>query len=261
MPDNSGRVLNTRSLTTAHRRLAAVLQPRMRVLDAGCGTGAITRGIAGAVGPDGHALGMDINPNLIDEARQLHEGTPCLEFRVGDAFATTLPVDSAPFDIATAARVLQWLAEPDAAVRSLAGAVRRGGGRVIVLDYSHEAMVWDPAPPDSMRRFYDAFLRWRSDAGMDNRMADHLAGLFADAGLADVRVHPEHETTRRGDPDFDTRIALWAHIADGRGRPMVEDGYLTETERETAAAEYRDWIRDTAVSQTLYLLAVEGVVP
>ena len=40
------QVLNRRTLEIDHRVLAGVLRPGMSVLDVGCGTGAITAGIA-----------------------------------------------------------------------------------------------------------------------------------------------------------------------------------------------------------------------
>ncbi|WP_281427084.1 hypothetical protein [Paenibacillus solanacearum] len=39
---------------------------------------------------------------------------------------------------------------------------------------------------------------------------------------------------------------------------MVKDGFITESERASAEREYRDWVNETAMSQTMYLLAVEG---
>lgn len=74
------------------------------------------------------------------------------------------------------------------------------GGRVLVLDYNHEKIAWDPEPPATVRRFYDAFLAWRAEAGMENAIADRLAAMFAQAGLQDVTVTPQHEATTRGEP-------------------------------------------------------------
>lgn len=39
---------------------------------------------------------------------------------------------------------------------------------------------------------------------------------------------------------------------------MVKDGFITESNRSTAENEYREWANETAMSQTMYLLAVEG---
>src|SRR5207245_1525814 len=90
--------------------------------------------------------GVDVNAAMIEKARAAHGGVPGLSFEVADAGA--LPFDTA-FDIVTAARVLQWLADPATAVRSMTAAAKRGG-RVVVLDFNHEKAAWTPEPPASM---------------------------------------------------------------------------------------------------------------
>ena len=70
------RILSRRTLQADHRRLAAVLRPGMSVLDAGCGTGAITADIARMVGPEGHVLGIDRDESLLVQARQEHHAIP-----------------------------------------------------------------------------------------------------------------------------------------------------------------------------------------
>jgi ubiquinone/menaquinone biosynthesis C-methylase UbiE len=109
MPEGSQKILNARSLQTANRHLAALLQPGMCVLDIGCGTGAITRGIAAAVGPHGRVVGVDVNADLIAEAQQAYDDVPNLSFAAHDAYH--LPFRDA-FDIVSASRVLQWLSRP-----------------------------------------------------------------------------------------------------------------------------------------------------
>jgi SAM-dependent methyltransferase len=254
MPAGSGQILNTRSLRTAYRRLADILRPGIAVLDVGCGTGAMTRGMAEAVAPEGRVLGVDVNVRFIDEARRTHGDIAGLSFAVCDA--QRLPFRE-HFDVVTAARMLQWLANPLETLRSMVAALKPGG-RMAVLDYNHEKIVWQPPPPQSMQTFYGVFLRWRAEAGMDNAIGDHLRGLFADLKLGDIRETPQHETTRRTDPDFDTRIGLWADVAASRGHQMVADGIISEAQRAIAEAEYRTWMRDSAESQTLYLISVEG---
>lgn len=250
-------ILTTRSLATGHRRLAELLRPGLRVLDVGCGPGAITRGIAEAVAPGGRAMGVDLNERMVEEARRTHAGVPGLTFAVCDVY--DLPFRE-EFDIVTAARVLQWLARPLDAVRMMVRATTPGG-RVVVLDYDHTRTAHTPEPPPAMRAFHAAFLRWRAQAGLDNQIAAHLAGVFASTGLRDVVEIPQPETTRRGDPDFHIRAGIWAETAAFHGPRMVEDGVLTEEGRAAAEADYRRWVATQAQSQTLYLVSVEGVRP
>lgn len=258
MPHGTGAILDTRTLATAHRRLAQLIRPGMSILDVGCGTGAITCGIAEAQGSHVvRVVGVDTNAGFIEAARARHAGMPGLSFAVADAYA--LPWTAA-FDLVNAARVLQWLRDADAALAAMVAATKPGG-RVLVLDYNHDKIAWDPPPPESMQRFYAAFLAWRADAGMDNAIADSLGARFAAAGLTAVETSPQHETTRRGDPDFAVRTGIWADVAASRGHQMVADGAIDESTRAAAEIEYRRWVETTAARQTMYLLAVDGTRP
>ena len=257
MPSATTTILDARSLSTAHRRLMEVLRPDASVLDVGCGTGAITRGIAEAVGHAGRTVGVDRNMPFVMKARVAHQEVPRLRFLVADAYA--LPFRAA-FDVVTASRVLQWLADPLAALRSMSAAAKPGG-RIVILDYNHEQIRWTPDPPASMRTFYERFLGWRTEAGLDNTIADRLSDLLRGAGLTDIRLTPQHETSRRGDPQFARTVGIWADVAASRGHQMVADGWITEVQRATAEQEYRDWVAGAAERQVLYLLAVEGRRP
>ncbi len=70
------------------------------MLNVGCGTGAITAGIARRVSPTGRSVGVDVNALLIKEAKERHVDVPCLEFAERDVY--DLGHDGA-FDIATSA--------------------------------------------------------------------------------------------------------------------------------------------------------------
>ncbi|HEV2173438.1 MAG TPA: methyltransferase domain-containing protein, partial [Nitrospira sp.] len=171
MPEAASIILETRSLESAHRRLAELLRPGMSVLDVGCGTGAITHGIAEVVRVNGGlTVGIDVNPNLIAAAVENHKSDSRLWYVTGDAYRLPL---RRTFDIVTAARVLQWLAEPMRALREMLS-VAKDTATLIVLDYNHRKISWMPEPPRSMWTFYESFLSWRQEAGMDNEIADHL---------------------------------------------------------------------------------------
>ena len=121
MPEAAAGILNARTLAASHRRLAEILQPGMTVLDVGCGTGTITRGIADVTGHRGLAVGVDLDVTLLAHARVQTHACTNLHFVRADIHA--LPF-AERFDIVTAARVLQWLANPTQAVKSLSDAVK-----------------------------------------------------------------------------------------------------------------------------------------
>lgn len=248
-------VLDSRSLANSHKRLAEILTEGMTILDVGCGTGAITRGIAEAVGPNGRVVGIDSNPTLIEKARQAHGETPGLSFEIGDIY--NLPYEQ-QFDIVTASRVLIWLSDPLKALKAMTAAAKIGG-RILIVDYNHTKILWEPQPPSSMLHFYSAYLRWRSKAGMDNSIADALAEMFQKVGLKNITVTPQHEITKRTDLDFQTRIGIWANTASSRGVQMERDGFISKKDYLNAEKEYRKWMVQDAEFLTMYMLAVEGI--
>ena len=94
-----------------------------RVLDVACGTGAVTRVLAGRVGPEGKVVGIDLNPAMLAVADSL--GLVRAEFRQGDA--TQLPLGDSEFDVAVCQQGLQFVPEPDVALREMARVLRPGG--------------------------------------------------------------------------------------------------------------------------------------
>lgn len=254
--ESDPRILSMRSLASDHRRLADLLEPGMSVLDVGCGSGAITAGIASAVGPKGAVVGLDRDEDILAVAREKYSDCSNLVFELGDA--SSIGFDQR-FDIVTAARTLQWIANAEAALRSMASAVKPGG-LLVVLDYNHELHRWDPEPPGDFLEFYQAFLKWRESNHLDNRMADHLEHLFHAAGLQEVEGRSETETVARGEADFPKRSMMWAQIIDTVGKRLAAAGFFAAERLEPVRNHYADWARSTLARQTLYLRSVAGRV-
>ncbi len=232
----------------------------MNVLDVGCGTGAITAGIARAVGPDGLALGIDRDDANVTDAIRQYGGDQNLHFENVDILT---PGDSLKdrFDIVTAARTIQWISEPQLAISNMKKAAKQGG-QVIVLDYNLAETRWEPEPPVAFKRFYQAFLDWRSANHWDNRTAANLAALFHSEGLVDVTNHASDELVRRGDPDFLNPYAsgIWLYVIQTLGPTLVAAGFLEEGARLRAEEDYRVYVGDTLQLQRHSMLTVEGRV-
>jgi SAM-dependent methyltransferase len=256
-PEGTAPILDRRTLERDHRGLAELLKPGMDVLDLGCGTGAITRGIADRVGPTGSAIGVDESGAMLSAAGVGAHARLKLSFVEGDALALPFPDDS--FDVVSSARMLQWLREPERAVAEMRR-VARPGGLVVILDYDHTSASWEPEIPSAMVEFYASWLRWRTDAGLDNRILLRLASLLEDAGLADVRVTPQVEIYSQDDDDFHERGAIWAEVAESDVK-VVADGFVEETVRVEAARSYRDWLATDGREHRLVLGCAVGKVP
>lgn len=248
-------IIDARSLQQSHKRLAELIKPGMTILDVGCGTGSITSGIVDLVGPEGRVIGVDNNAELIDKARHNYGHISNLHFEQCDIY--NLPFQD-QFDIVNASRVLQWLSSPQDALEQMKKSVK-AGGTVLILDYNHERIDWEPKIPESMRDFYTSFLNWRKEAGMDNEIADHLSGMFDRAGLQNIQVTSQHEVVERGHPNFIPQALIWAGVAEFKGKQMVEEGYITEYNRAVAESDYRAWVKDEAIFQKMYLLSIEGI--
>ena len=99
-----------------------------RALDAGTGTGALAFALAPLVG---EVVGVDVVPELLEQARARAAETPNVSFLEGDI--TTLEFDRASFDLAGTLRTIHHVARPELAVAELAR-VTRPGGTVLVVD-------------------------------------------------------------------------------------------------------------------------------
>jgi SAM-dependent methyltransferase len=122
-------------------------QPGDRVLDLGCGFGDTTLRLAGLVGEEGGAVGVDVSEPFIELARReaAEEDVPNVEYRVVDVQSGEL---GGPFDYAFSRMGIMFFANPVAALRNVRTALRPGGTLCAVVwrrkldnDWVHRAEV------------------------------------------------------------------------------------------------------------------------
>lgn len=104
----------------------AGVRRHQRVLDVGCGTGALTLAAAEAVGPGGEVFGIDPNPEMLAVARRK---ASAIDWRAGRAEA--LPFHDAGFDAVLSQFAMMFFDDPVAALREMRR-VLRPGGRIAV---------------------------------------------------------------------------------------------------------------------------------
>jgi ubiquinone/menaquinone biosynthesis C-methylase UbiE len=245
-------IFDNRSLEADYATLIPLLKPGMRVLDVGCGTGAISKGIAERVGPEGHVTGIDNTEKFITSGKETYQYINNLELIYADIFQFD-PAEK--FDLIVSARVLQWLNNPVDALKRFKELLNPGG-QVSILDYNHEQLAWHPAPPESMLRFYGTFLRWRADAGMNNHIAEDLPGYFEEAGFTNIETYDADEVYIKGQDNFLSKIGIWAKVASST--QMVDEGCISNDDRLQAIEDYNKWIETGAESMTMVLKEVRG---
>ena len=182
---------------------------------------------------------------------------PNLRFEHSDV--TTL-TSYAQFDIVSAARTLQWIAEPALAISKMKQAAR-SSGVLVVLDYNHTSNQWEPDPPGEFKLFYNAFLAWRHTNRWDNEMADHLPDLFRSVGLVEVKTQLQDEVVERGGPDFTERAALWSDVIENVGGQLAMAGFCTKHQLDAVWECYDSWAKAALLKQTLAMRAVTGIAP
>jgi SAM-dependent methyltransferase len=160
----------------------AGIEPGMRVLDVGCGPGALSTALVALVGVE-QVSAIDPSPQFADACR---ERLPGIDVQV--AAAEQLPFADGAFDAALSQLVVNFMTDAEAGVREMARVTRPGG---IVA-----SCVWDYADGMTlMRGFWDAahevdplraakadekLMRWTREG--------ELAALWRGAGLQQIRA-------------------------------------------------------------------------
>jgi SAM-dependent methyltransferase len=155
----------------------AGVAPGQRVVDVGCGPGALSTELVGRLGPAAVAA-VDPSETFVVAARERLSGVT-----VERASAEELPFRDDTFDAAIAQLVVHFMSDPVAGLAEM-GRVTRAGGVVA-------ACVWDHAGRQSpLSPFWDAARVLEPDvddeSGLAGAREGHLRELFEAAGLGEV---------------------------------------------------------------------------
>jgi SAM-dependent methyltransferase len=121
---------------------AADLSPGERVLDVGCGAGAIALEAARQVRPGGSVLAVDISPDLVAAARDRAASAGADEVELVVADAAAYPYDEEAFDVLVSRNGLMFFNDPAAALANLVRALRPGGRIAFTAPQSLDRNPW-----------------------------------------------------------------------------------------------------------------------
>jgi ubiquinone/menaquinone biosynthesis C-methylase UbiE len=154
-----------------------------RVVEIGCGTGAIARMLGRWPGV-AEVVGTDPSPILLDRARMLGAGTGGAALSFEEADGRDLPFTDDSFDVAVVHRVLSHVPEPEA-VLAEAFRVLRPGGRIVVFDGDYATITLATGEHDPLEVCVAAMT---SAFVNDPWVVRRLPGLVERAGFVGARL-------------------------------------------------------------------------
>ena len=253
-PGNTARAaqfMAARELDTHGFFLAPLLQPGFDVLDAGCGPGTITAGIAQAAFP-GRVTGTDISTEQLDRGHRLTQGREIMNLGFVHASAYEMPFADHSFDVVFSHALLEHLRDPARAIAEFHRVLRPGG---FIALCSPDWNAFELAP-HSMRvgRAIHAYQHLQERKGARTDAGARLPQLLSQAGftlLAHNEWMEEDEDTsgtaremarqldNAGQFHHATTLREWA--ADPAARLRQSWKYATAVRADEYKAHHRVW--------------------
>ena len=217
------------------------VKPGLSVLDAGCGPGTITQGLAEIAAP-GKVIGCDLEPGMVARASALAEGKGLdnLSFQVGNIL--DLPFEDNTFDVVMSCAVTEHLSDPVKAMSEL-GRVAKQGGVVGITRTDWSANLFAPSCP-SAERFIELFQRGFETQGATMFGGRDLPRMLQEAGLtvdsSNVMIAMNGGYTPG---PGNAMVAGWAEWIENLPLfdRVIEEGLTTQEELDAMCAEMREW--------------------
>jgi ubiquinone/menaquinone biosynthesis C-methylase UbiE len=174
------RAADPQQAAIRERYLNAVAWPEgARVVEGGCGTGAVSRAVA-ARREVGEVVATDPSPYFVERARELASGIDGLTFAVADA--RRLSFEDGSFDVAFYHTVLCHVPEPEVALAE-AFRVLRPGGQLVVFDGDYATVTVAVRQADPLQTCVDAAV---NGLVHDRYFVRRLPSLVAAAGFESI---------------------------------------------------------------------------
>lgn len=191
-PGYSAPILNFMAQRTAETHggfFLPQLKPGWRVLDAGCGPGTITLGLARSVAP-GRVTGIDAEDSQFKNAREQAESENLnVEFQKASVYE--LPFPGGSFDAVFSHALLEHLTDPGAALAELRRILKPGG--LIGLRAGDMGGILIDAASDGPAQGLAAYLENREKNSGDPNVGRKLGRLLRKAGFTIQKMTASYE--------------------------------------------------------------------
>lgn len=156
------------------------LKPGDCVLDAGCGPGTITLGLARKVAP-GQVIGIDVEDSQFEQARKVadREGLN-MDFRKANVY--DLPFKDQQFDAVFSHAVLEHLSDPAAAIAEFRRVLKPGG--MIGLRAGDLGGLLIDADTEGPAQAFASYMAQQEQSAKDPNVGRKLSRLMRKAGFS-----------------------------------------------------------------------------
>jgi SAM-dependent methyltransferase len=156
----------------------AGLASARRVLEVGCGTGALLAALGECT--QARVYGLDLNPEYLALA-----AGHASQSRLVRGDAHLLPYPDQAFDLVFCHFLLLWVADPARVVLEMKRVTRHGGAVLVFAEPDYGGRIDYPEELAALGEWQQAALRRQ---GADPRIGRRLANIFIKAGLADFQL-------------------------------------------------------------------------
>ena len=144
--------------------------------------------------PRGPMLATDVDIQYLNDIR-----LPNLEVRRLNILED--PLEQNAYDVVTARAVLHHLPDNVLAVERMVSALKPGG---VFLSIEPDMLPATAAEPESMRKFWQGWLKWSVSVGIDYSIGRKMPALLVSRGLEDIGA--------QGYAEFFNGGSLWANM-------------------------------------------------
>jgi SAM-dependent methyltransferase len=208
-------------------RLACLgVRPGWRCLELGCGNGSIAQALAACVAPTGQVVASDIDLAYIADLKM-----PCLEVRRIDILRDS--IEEGSYDFVVARALLHHLTPARRALERMVAALKPGG---LLLSIEPDMLPCTVAEPDAMRAFWQGWLMWSREAGIDYFIGRKIPAWLDSLGLEEV-AGEGHTAQFNGGSRWAT---YWTATMRELAPALLKSDYITAKMLEELHSHYQD---------------------
>ncbi len=200
--------------------------PGWRCLELGCGNGSIARTLAQYVAPGGHVVASDVDLRYIE-----HLQAPGLEVSRIDLLEDAIEQDS--YDLVVARALLHHLTPARKGLERMIGALKAGG---VLLSIEPDMLPCTVTEPDGIRAFWQGWLTWSAEAGIDYFIGRKIPAWLDSLGLQDI-AGEGHTAHFNGASPW---AQYWVQTIQELGKPLLNSGHIAGKVLDGFFTRYQD---------------------